>query len=96
MNEPQHIKRKMQLIWGVALTLVSIGVFVRIPQVIPKLAQTPIGQSATTIGFVRICLYFMGIILLGGGIKKIINYFHTATTEPGNVTTDSDLNGSGR
>lgn len=94
MNERQQTKRKMQLLWGVALTLVAIGVFVRIPQVLPKLAQ--MGQSATTVGFIKICFYIMGIILLGGGIKKIINYFHTATTDPGNETKNTDINGSGR
>jgi len=90
MNDRQQIKKKMQLIWGAALILVGIGVFVRIPQVMPKLAQ--MGQSPATIGFVRICFYIMGIILLGGGIKKIINHVNSETKEPDDKTTESDEN----
>lgn len=90
MNDRQQIKNKIQLIWGAALILVGIGVFVRIPQVMPKLAQ--MGQSPATIGFVRICFYIMGIILLGGGIKKIINYINPTTTESSDKSTGSGEN----
>lgn len=65
-------KNSMQLVWGTALVIVGIAVFFRIPQVIPKLAE--MGQSAATIGFVRICFYLMGTILVGGGAKKIMHF----------------------
>ena len=51
----------------------GVAVFFRIPQVMPKLAE--MGQSATTIGFIRVCFYVMGIVLVGGGLKKIISYY---------------------
>lgn len=63
----------MQLIWGGALILMGVAVFFRIPQVMPKLAE--MGQSATTIGFIRVCFYLMGFILVGGGLKKIMGHF---------------------
>jgi hypothetical protein len=58
-----------QLLWGAALILAGIGVFVRIPQVMPRIAG--IEQFAEILPFVRFCFYFMGIFLIGGGVKKI-------------------------
>lgn len=68
----------IQLIWGAALTVVGIGVFIRIPQVMPKLEQ--MDQFSGAMGFVRFCLYLMGVILIGGGIKKIVHYFRSVRT----------------
>ena len=62
----------LQLIWGIALALAGVGVFVRIPQVMPKIAQIEVFSTST--GIIRICIYLMGIILLGGGIQKIYRY----------------------
>ncbi len=75
MTQGQQPKAGGQLIWGVALILVGIGVFLRIPQVMPKLAE--LEQFVGAMGFIRFCLYLMGIILLGGGIKKIIAYIQS-------------------
>jgi hypothetical protein len=66
-------RNNVQLIWGIALIMAGVGVFVRIPQVMPKLAQIEYFSSA--LWLVRFCFYLMGIILFGGGIKKIISYF---------------------
>jgi len=65
-------KNNVQIIWGAALILVGVAVFFRIPQVIPQLVQ--MGQSNTTVLFVRICFYLMGTLLIGGGVKKIVQY----------------------
>ena len=62
-----------QLIWGLALVLAGLGVFYRIPQVMPKIET--IGQFASAGWFIRFCFYFMGIFLVGGGAKKIIAYY---------------------
>ncbi len=70
-QEPSS-KGKLQLVWGIALALAGVGVFVRIPQVMPKIAQIEIFSTST--GIIRICFYLMGIILLGGGIQKIYRY----------------------
>lgn len=66
-------KSNTQLFWGIALTLMGVAVFFRIPQVMPKLAET--GQSETAIWFIRICFYAIGFILIGGGVRKLINHF---------------------
>jgi hypothetical protein len=62
-------KENLQLIWGVALTLAGIGVFFRIPQVMPKINN--IEQFSSLTVFIRICFYLLGILLIGGGLKKI-------------------------
>ncbi len=67
-------KTTAQMIWGVALILAGMGVFYRIPQVMPKIEN--IEQFSSAIFFIRFCFYFMGILLIGGGSKKIYNYYH--------------------
>lgn len=71
-----------QLIWGVALVLAGLGVFYRIPQVMPKIETFE--QFASAGGFIRFCFYFMGIILIGGGAKKILGYYRGRKAEHGN------------
>jgi hypothetical protein len=66
-------KPTLQVIYGIALTLAGIGVIYRIPQVMPKVEQ--IQQFSSVIGFIRFSFYFMGVFLIGGGLKKIyVNY----------------------
>jgi hypothetical protein len=73
MNKTGSSKSSVQLVWGIALTAIGVAVFFRVQQVIPQLAA--MGQSASTLGFVRICFYIIGVLLVGGGIKKIVRYF---------------------
>jgi hypothetical protein len=68
-----------QLIWGAALLLAGIGVFIRIPQVMPKIAE--IEQFAGVTGIIRFCFYFIGIMLIGGGAKKIHANIGRRTTD---------------
>ena len=72
MKFNSSFKNNAQLAWGAALILVGVAVFFRIPQVIPQLVQ--MGQSTTTVSVIRICFILMGILLVGGGIKKIVQY----------------------
>ena len=66
-------KPTLQVIYGIVLTLAGIGVFYRIPQVMPRVEQ--IEQFSSVIGFIRFCFYLMGVLLVGGGLKKIyVNY----------------------
>ena len=66
-------KPVLQVIYGIALTLAGIGVFYRIPQVMPKVEQMQ--QFSSVIGFIRFSFYLMGVLLIGGGLKKIyMNY----------------------
>jgi hypothetical protein len=70
----------LQLIWGIALLLAGVGVFIRVPQVIPRLAQLQVFAGAT--GIVRFCFYLIGVILMGGGLQKIVRYFRSPPSAP--------------
>lgn len=68
-----------QLVWGVALFLAGVGVFFRIPQVMPKVEK--IEYFSSVIPFVRFCFYVMGALLVGGGLKKIYNYCYSSAED---------------
>lgn len=69
-------RNNRQLIWGIALVLAGIGVFVRIPMAMPKLAQF---FGTTDLWGARIALYIMGALLIGGGIQKIFRQIRPAS-----------------
>ena len=71
---------KFQLIWGIVLLLAGIGVFFRIPQVMPRVQQ--IETFAAISGFIRFCFYLMGALLVGGGAKKIYHHYRAADRPP--------------
>jgi len=66
-------KNRFQLAWGIMLAAAGLGVFYRIPQVMPKIEQ--IKQFSSGLFFIRLCLYLIGILLLAGGSKKIMTFF---------------------
>jgi hypothetical protein len=66
-------KIALQFIWGIALFLAGIGMFFRIPQLMPQIKTNP--HFADGIGFIYFCLYLLGILLVGGGIKKLANTY---------------------
>jgi hypothetical protein len=68
-TEMTREKAKLHLFWGAALLLMGVGVFFRIPQVMPRVRE--IAQLAPIGGFVQFCFYFMGALLVGGGARKI-------------------------
>ena len=62
-----------QVAWGLLLVLAGVGVFFRIPQVMPKIKA--IESCASAIGFVYFCFYLLGFLLILGGTRKILaNY----------------------
>lgn len=65
-------KMGVQIAWGIALVLAGLGVFYRIPAVMLKI-QT-IEQFASNAIIIRFCFYVLGILLVGGGTKKIYEY----------------------
>lgn len=58
-----------QLIWGILLLLAGVGVFFRIPQVMPQIKT--IETFASIIEFIYFCFYLLGFLLILGGTKKI-------------------------
>jgi hypothetical protein len=63
-------KRNGQIIWGVLLIAAGIGVFIRIPQVMPQIAQ--IEHFSSILSYIRFCFYLIGVMLIGGGAKKLL------------------------
>lgn len=62
-----------QTIWAWLLILAGLGVFIRTFQQGPMLDSVA-GNPSTAL-FIRICFYIMGILLIGGGIKKLYGRF---------------------
>jgi cobalamin biosynthesis protein CobD/CbiB len=65
-------KNTLQLIWGILLLLSGIGVFFRIPQIMPEIKK--IEQFASFIYFIYFCFYLLSILLIAGGGKKVYTY----------------------
>ncbi|SLM33248.1 conserved hypothetical protein [Desulfamplus magnetovallimortis] len=65
-------KRNIQLIWGALLMMAGLGVFYRIPQVMPKILEIEAFAEAT--GIIKFCFYLLGILLVYGGGKKIYDH----------------------
>ncbi len=64
-------------VWGALLVIMGIGVFFRIPQVMPRIEQ--IEYFSSIIWFVKFSFYLIGMLLIGGGIKKLIHCYHHFT-----------------
>ncbi len=58
------------LIYGIALILMGVAIIFTIPR--QMLRVEAIGFSPI---IARFCFYFMGIILIGGGLKKIYDNY---------------------
>ena len=62
-------KRNIQMIWGVMLVMAGLGVFYRIPQVMPRIQEMEAFVNAVSI--IRFCFYFLGVLLVYGGGRKL-------------------------
>ncbi len=72
-------KAKFQLTWGVLLVLAGIGVFFRIPQIMPEIKK--IEQFASYIYFIYFCFYLLVILLIVGGGRKVYTYLKQSNGE---------------
>ncbi|MBL0714243.1 MAG: hypothetical protein JJV98_11130 [Desulfosarcina sp.] len=69
MDRKQNV---LQLIWGAALTAAGIGVFIMLPQRMAQIAQArQAGPYALEILFLWFCFCLLGILLIGGGLRKV-------------------------
>jgi cobalamin biosynthesis protein CobD/CbiB len=72
-HKTQKTKTTLQLVWGVLLVLAGIGVMFRIPQVMPQIRQ--IEYFSGVLPFIYFCFYFMAVLLIAGGAKKIYDNY---------------------
>jgi len=59
-----------QLLWGCALLLMGLAFFFRIPEVMQRFSEHEHFFGAW---YVRLSMYLVSVILIGGGGKKIYN-----------------------
>ncbi len=69
---------RLHIVWGVILVLAGIGVFIRIPQVMPKIEEIEFFSAVLT--WVRFCFYLLGVLLIGGGSKKVYENYRKIIT----------------
>jgi hypothetical protein len=69
----------LQIIWGIILILAGVGVFYRIPQVMPKMADLEVFTGI--VPYIKFCFYFIGIVLFCGGIQKVYTNVKRAEIE---------------
>ncbi len=62
-------KTIIQIVWGILLFAAGLGVFFAIPQKMADIEKS--GFFSSNLFFIRFSFYLIGILLLGGGIKKI-------------------------
>jgi len=70
----------VQLTWGILLVLAGLGVFYRIPQVMPQIKT--IEYFRAVIPFIYFCFYLIGVLLIVGGGKKIVAYCRPGKKRP--------------
>ena len=62
-------KKKFTLYYGIVLIAVGLGVFYRIPAVMPQVAA--IEFFSNKLGLVKFCFYMLGIFLVIAGAVRI-------------------------
>jgi hypothetical protein len=68
-------KAIFQIIWGVLLLLMGGALFIQVPEVMERITQIEYHRSV--IWFIRIIIYIIALLLIGGGARKIYeNYKH--------------------
>jgi hypothetical protein len=88
MEPTKRSTNNIQLIWGAALILVGVSVFFKVPLVVPKLKAMALSEG--TIGFFSVCLYIIGFILVGGGVRKWIQHFKPEDESSGANPSEND------
>lgn len=63
-------KNRVQLVWGLALIVMGVAFFFRIPYVLERVFVS--GHAGVFHIFIWVCMLFVSIILIGGGVKKLI------------------------
>lgn len=65
----ENTKATLQFVWGLLLVTAGVGLIFRIPQLIPQIRQ--IQSLDAALPFIYFCFYFMAVILIGGGARKL-------------------------
>ncbi|MDY6824451.1 MAG: hypothetical protein SWH68_11750 [Thermodesulfobacteriota bacterium] len=87
----QHKRSSFQTLWAGLLVVAGVGVFLRTFQQGSTLDS--IAGDSTTAFFIHLCFYIMGILLIGGGVKKFLTLYRqpaSSKNKPGIPADTSD------
>jgi hypothetical protein len=74
-------KNSFQLLWGAALTAAGIGVFVILPHRMAQIRQLRQAEPYDLdILFLWFCFGLLGVLLIGGGLRKIYGQFKNSSS----------------
>ncbi len=65
----KNIQSILQPIWGFALLAMGIAFFFQIPHIMDQVSDIAYFQGLLI--FMRICLYLVSVLLVGGGMQKL-------------------------
>lgn len=72
--------KSFQLIWGAALTAAGVGVLVLLPHRMEQIRQLRQAEPyAFDMLFLWFCFGLLGVLLIGGGLRKIYGFFKAPT-----------------
>jgi uncharacterized membrane protein HdeD (DUF308 family) len=69
------------IIWGIVLVLMGVAVIFHVPQQMDKIAKLKEFESVPF--FIRFCFYLLGVLLIGGGVQKIVKTYREMTGKQG-------------
>ncbi len=67
--------KKFRFYYGILLTAVGLGVFYRIPQVMPQIETIEFFKGKMIV--VKACFYILGILLVAAGATRIYKNYST-------------------
>lgn len=75
-------KAIFHVVWGALLLLMGVLLFIQVPQVMERITQ--IEYHRFVIWFIRIIIYIIALLLIGGGARKIYEYYRYLKAEDSN------------
>ena len=88
MKKNNQPKNHLQLVLAGVLISVGVAVILEIPRKMAQLEQ--LYQSSAKIWAFKVCFYLLGIMLVGGGIKKAVQYFLPNNQQNPDVTDNHE------
>jgi len=88
MKKNNQPKNHLQLVLAGVLMSVGVAVFLEIPRKMAQLEQ--LYKSPAKIWAFKICFYLVGILLVGGGIRKAVQYFLPENQDNPDVTDNHE------
>ena len=68
-------KKQFQIVYGIVLVAVGIGVFLKVPYVMPKVVTINYFAGATLV--IEFSFYFLGGLVVLAGAKKIFKFMNS-------------------